>query len=464
MARNVVLVVLDSVRKDYFDEHAPQLAAAADVAFDQCRATSNWSPESHGAVVTGELPHVSGIHGEDPSYDDTPVEETFFDAFRDHYRWAVSSNVFVSRTYGFDRYFDAFTNVSRHAVFGEGEEIDDFLREVDTDSRRRYWEFLKRAVAHDHTTKSVCNGVSLKVNDVLDGVGVPRLWDYGTRTQLGYARRLVESGPEPFFGFINLMETHNPHANNVFYDGDGVPDSWGSDQFRTVPYNNMLQSDEATPDDDHVRHYRELYAGSIRYVDERVLAFVDSIRAATDAETTVVVTADHGENLCYPDDDGLLGHIGNMSESLLHVPLVVFNAPESVREPDDKYVSHLDLGTLLAGLANDELAVTFRDRPAAEVVAAAPPEDAEQYDYWDRMIRAVHDDDRKYVWDSFGERTVYELACDRPCRQTEVDDPWDESVGESFEADIESVKGRFTAGKEWADGAATERLQKLGYL
>lgn len=464
MARNVVVVILDSVRKDYFDEHAARLADAADVRFEHCRAASNWSPESHGAIVTGELPHVSGIHGEAPGYGDVDIEETFLDAFRDHYRWGISSNVFVSRPYEFDRYFDEFTNVSRHAVFAEGEEIDAFLRDVDMDDPLRYLKFAKRALGHDHTMKSVANGLALKTNDLLEGVGVPRLGDYGTRTQLGYAEHLVETGPEPFFGFVNLMETHNPHANSRAYAGEDVPDSWWSDRIRTVPYNNMLRSGEASPDDPHVQHYRDLYAASIEYVDERLVAFVDQIRAATDEETTVVVTADHGENLCYPEDDGLLGHIGNMSESLLHVPLVVFNAPESVSEPDDGYFSHLDLGTLIAGLAADELPVTFRERAPAEVVAAAPPEGVDDYDYWDRMIRAVYDGERKYVWDSFGDRAVYRIDRDRPCWQADADDPWDEEVADCFEADVDTVKGQFTAGKDWADEGPTDRLKKLGYL
>ncbi|WP_135363168.1 sulfatase-like hydrolase/transferase [Halosimplex halophilum] len=465
MARNVVLVVLDSVRKDYFDEHAPRLADAADVSFEHCRAASNWSPSSHGAIFTGELPHVSGLHSHDPSYDDIPIEDTLFDAFRDHYRFAVSSNLFVARPYGFDEYFDEFTSVSRHAVFAEGEEIDSFLHDVDADGVRRYYEFLRQALGHDETVRSIANGLMLKTNDYLEGVPVPRLWDYGTRTQLSHAADLATAGREPFFGFINLMETHNPHANNVFYRAEDVPNDWWSDKHRTVPFNNRLLED---PDgyDDHVQHYRDTYAASIDYVDRKLVPFVERLRRETEEETTVVVTADHGENLCYPDDDGMLGHIGNVTESLLHVPLLVFNAPESVREPDDTYFSHLDLRTLLAGLADDELPTTYRDRVPAEVVGGAPPDHVENYDYWDRMIRAVYDGDRKYVWDSFGERSVYRVDRDRPCRQEEVDEPFDESVEELFEVPLAEFKSRFgdAQEKDWGDDIPEDRLKRLGYL
>lgn len=117
MPRNIVFIILDSVRKDYFEKHAPLTKEVADVTVDNCRAASNWSPASHAAIITGTLPHASGIHGESPSYSDTPIEDTFFDTFSDYYRWAVSSNVFISRAYDFQRYFDNFTSVSRHSIF-----------------------------------------------------------------------------------------------------------------------------------------------------------------------------------------------------------------------------------------------------------------------------------------------------------------------------------------------------------
>ncbi|MDZ7731396.1 MAG: sulfatase-like hydrolase/transferase [Natrialbaceae archaeon] len=205
--------------------------------------------------------------------------------------------------------------------------IDAFLRDIETDSPLRYWEFLKRAMGHDHTLKSIANGLSLKTNEYLESLPLPRLWDYGTRTQLGYAEHLIERNPEPFFGFINLMETHLPFANNIFFGADGVPNSWNSGQFRNVELANKLRTGEVSPDDDHIQHYRALYAASIEYVDRQLVAFIESIQAMTDEETTVVVTADHGEDIAHPGDQQAMGHIGNLAESLLHVPLELDQRP-----------------------------------------------------------------------------------------------------------------------------------------
>ena len=61
MTRNVVLVCLDTVRKDYFDEYATRLQKLCDVSFEQCRAASSCSVRSHASFMTGELPYRHGI-------------------------------------------------------------------------------------------------------------------------------------------------------------------------------------------------------------------------------------------------------------------------------------------------------------------------------------------------------------------------------------------------------------------
>jgi len=61
VTRNVVLLCLDTVRKDYYDEYAPPLRAQADTMLKRCYASSGWSMPSHASIFTGQLPHVHGI-------------------------------------------------------------------------------------------------------------------------------------------------------------------------------------------------------------------------------------------------------------------------------------------------------------------------------------------------------------------------------------------------------------------
>ncbi len=57
---SVVVTCLDSVRKDYFDEHAERVQALSDSSVDQCPAASTWSLPSHASMRTGQLPSTHG--------------------------------------------------------------------------------------------------------------------------------------------------------------------------------------------------------------------------------------------------------------------------------------------------------------------------------------------------------------------------------------------------------------------
>lgn len=116
MTRNVVLVVLDTVRKNTFDEYAPRLRRRSDLSFEQCRAASSWSVPSHASIFTGELPSEHGIHAEsfdaDFSFASVDPESTFLGRLPGHRTVGVSANAYVNSTFGFDALFDEFHDFS----------------------------------------------------------------------------------------------------------------------------------------------------------------------------------------------------------------------------------------------------------------------------------------------------------------------------------------------------------------
>lgn len=464
MNRNIALIVLDSARKDAFDTFATSLQKRAEIDVSECRAASNWSPSSHGSMITGTLPHVNGIHAHNPNFDHIEPADTFFDAYQDYRKLGISSNLFAGRRNGFDRYFDEFVGVSRHSVLSGVTEIDAFRAESDQEGLRLYMEYLRHAKQQGTLTRSFVNGLIFKYHDLTDGTALPRLWDFGTRTSIRIARHRLTQSEQPTFLFMNLMETHNPFANSIWYRGKGVPMSWTSNVLDTYTYNNLCP-DEQPPD--YARNYRALYEASIRYTSAQLVKFIDWCDETLDAPTTFVITGDHGEQLGNEMDHGLISHVGRMSESLLHVPLLVVNPPVEQSIGDGQYFSHLELPILMRGLTADELRLPHRDRIAAEVIGSAPPEDTENYAYWDRMIRAAYEGRDKFVWDSLGDKRRY-LVGDEPCRETEAETDVEipEAALAHFETSIEEFKGQFDSErpKAWVADAPTERLQDLGYL
>lgn len=472
MNRNVVLICLDTVRKDYFDRYADRLRDRSDVSFEQCRAASSCSVPSHASFMTGRLPHQHGIDSYNSDYSRLGREDTFLADLPEYDALGVSANAFAGSPFGFDGMFDAFTDVSWTRRFPQGMDAEEYATKTDAEGLDFYTEFLEAAVTHDHPLKTLANAALAQLDiSVFSRLPVPKLLDDGANAVLRESTRLIEATDEPFFLFINLMDAHVPHHNVWGYDQSlhSVPDSWSSiteiDEWRVT-------LDGVDPYREDVEHFRQLYAAAIDYLDRKVAAFIDRVQELTDGETTFVVTADHGENLGFPEDDGLFEHKSSLTESLLHVPMEVVNAPEGYAVRETEYLSHLELGTLLTGLAHGETPDVFADRIPAErigtTVYSVEMDDSERT-YWGRMLRCVYEDDRKIVWDSLGDRDEYELDRTRPCwqRRRDTDPALPAWASDLFDEEIVEYREAVDADQrlgQTVDEFTEERLKELGYL
>lgn len=468
MSRNVVLICLDSVRKDYFDRNAPRTRAAADLAVPGCRAASPWTVPSHGSAFTGRLPSETGVY--DPEVDFADLEgQTFLSALDEHTTIGVSANPWLSSTFGFDSLFDRFEYADYGTLFSEGMDAREFVDRAPDGGIRRGVRLLGEAAAHDHPAKSLANGVAAKVRSRATRFGVPALTDDGAGTIARRLREATDDAGEPFFAYVNLMDGHDTHRPHVRLDRDrySVPAEWDSTGVNKWAYN----ADERRREPTYLRRYRELYAANIAYLD-RILAGLFEHFASTARETTVIVTADHGENLGYAADEGLIEHVGSLTEALLHVPLYVINPPEGL-EVDEGYVSQLDLGRLVRAAANDDpdaASDLARDRIPAELVGTRLPSmdraDADiDEEYWSRSIRCAYGDGRKYQWDSLGNRYEYVVDPGRPCWQNRVVEGVEipAEARELFATEIGSVDVLEETGTD-IDSDTASRLQDLGYL
>ena len=465
--RNLVLVCLDTVRKDVFDEYAPRLQARADVVYEQCRAASSWSAPSHASMFTGTLPHEHGVHAYHRDFSGLSREDAFLGDLPDHRALGVSANVWAGSSFGFDGLFDDFSDISPDRRFPEGIDVARFGQNCEAEGVAKQVEFLREALAHDHPLYSLANGALVELDNVLARAPVPKLLDDGANTLARQAKAQIRRTDEPFVQFINFMDAHGPLHHVFGYDRahHDAPNGWTSE---SVDWARAVAED----DRELIDRYEGLYAASIDYLDRKVCELVDGVRAATDRETTFVITADHGDNLGTDADEGLWGHVdSSLSEGLLHVPCVVLNAPGSEAIREDRYLSHLRLGDLLVGLANGEVPDVGEDRIAAERIGHSGKVHtlSEKSDEQNRMIRCVYEDERKRCWDSNGDRESYRLDPSRPCWQETIDEPVDVPAleAEFFERDTESyyrrVRERADEGPA-VDDVVSDRLRRLGYM
>ncbi|MDS0295301.1 sulfatase-like hydrolase/transferase [Halogeometricum luteum] len=470
MTRNIIVVCLDSVRKDYFDRHATRVRSMADVSVEQCRAASSWSVPSHASMITGQLPHQHGLHTHNRDFSTLPRERTLFEHLpREYHTAGISANVYAGPAYNFDRFFDTFVDAPRYQYFVDGLNATTYFNETGKRGRELYVGFLREAMRHDRPFRSLANGVAAQMKQTAMGSPIPDPMDDGAKLIRREALELLKERDAPQFLFLNFMEAHAPFSPIIGMDRSlySVPNSWDSDREQ---FWDVSLAAERYPD--YLRGFRELYAANIDYLDRVVSGLIEEIRRTVDRETTVLVTADHGENLGYPFEDGLLGHKSSLSESLLHVPLEIIDPPRGWEEPTGRFVSHLELPDLVCGLADGETPDIGTDRAVAEHVGLSPgPEPPRDRDYWDRMMRCAYEDSRKVVWDSLSTVTAYALDTARPCWQSEFDEDAAEAAipewtADWFDDDIEEYKQRARAHSNSVavDDATASRLADLGYL
>jgi arylsulfatase A-like enzyme len=468
--RNVVIVCLDAVRKDVFDEYATRLCDRADIEYRQCRAVSGWSVPSHASMFTGELPSQHGIHAFNRDFADLGRDDTFLGRLPDHRTLGASANVYASEAFGFDGVFDKYRSVSPDRRFQQGMDAERWGQECDVDRPGRYLAFLRSTLSHDYPLHSVANGLFVELDRLMADLPVTKPVDDGARIVARAAHKLVEDGPEPFVLFTNFMDVHGPLTPVRGYDETiyDAPASWSSRSLDT----RAVERGELDGRREDVARYRSLYNAATEYLDRVVSELVDDVRRSTELETTVVVTADHGENLGYEADDRLFAHRSGLTEGLLHVPLVVLNAPDhGGNAVIDGLASHLRLGDLLVALANDDLPDVTESVIAAERVGFNTPVSpgASSLRDEDRMIRVAYEDGTKYQWDSLGNRMQYYIDPDRPSWQ-ELNASGSEVRIEEYESalfDVPIVEYRNSAeatqNEVTVDDAVEQRLSELGY-
>ncbi len=181
--------------------------------------------------------------------------------------------------------------------------------------------------------------------------------------------RLIQQ-PKPFFLFLHYWDPHTPYLppppyDRKFYPKDRNPydpnnhsmdEAWAWDVFRWYLH-------EWVPGVTDAEYVISLYDGETAYLDRHLRPIFQAL-APVQAETLVILTADHGEIL--DEQLGYFDHHG-LYEGNLHVPLIFYwpgTMPAGKRVPG--FVQNLDLAPTLLDLAG------IPDRDAMEGLSLLP--------------------------------------------------------------------------------------------
>lgn len=468
---NVVIVCLDSVRKDFFDRYAQRIRTRSEVSLERCRAVSSWSTPSHASMISGQLPSEHGIHTHNRHFETLPVEETLFGDLEEYEKLAVSSNTFAGPAFGFDDYFDEFDVATSTRRF-RGLNPERYLGGSELTDPSLFVTYLVESLRSDHPLGSLFNAGIGGINLITDPSSVvPKFFDKGTKPVLRRSKKQIDQAAEPFVAFCNVMEAHIPHKPIRGYDGSfypDVPNDWSTDVYSTWE----LCEREAS---DYWSKREQLYAAVTDYLDRNVAKYVSDVRDVTENETTFVITSDHGDNHGRKEEDGMANHVSSLSEGVLHVPLEIVNPPPemtaALHRIEHEPFSHRQLREVVTALADRSTTTRFEPDevlPAELVGRAESVEPPSREDYWDRAQRCCTRNGRKVLWDSRGRVVEYDLDPNRASWRSagsELDVVPDWAI-DQFPTEIAEFKARArrTGRAVELDQATESRLQNLGYL
>lgn len=458
---DVVLVVLDSVRRDHVScyGHGRRTTPALDriaregVRFTRASAASCWTLPSHASLFTGLYPseHRADLDTGRLSARHGTLAETLSSHGYD--TACFSCNGFIADRTGLTRGFDVAEDVEALAGGGTG--------------------VVSRLVR-----------------------GVHRRWRAWTRRDRGAGRATrrarewlrERTGRRPFFLFLNYMDCHLPYRLRGA-DRHRFVEPGGRERADAVPQDPFgVMAGRTLMSEEELEDLQRLYDGCLRYLDRHVAAVAEELRERGRWDRTIfVVTSDHGESF---GEHGLLDHQYGLYQELLEVPLVV-RLPGGARggSVDDRLVQLVDLPEVLAEAATggggadggdgarspgDAFGRVEREEAFAEYlvpnVAAIrrrfPEADTSRFEVSMRSVRT--EPGEKLVWRDDGRRELYDLTEDpgetvdrahvRPDRVSALTDRIEQRLGGWPEVD--RAPARDDEGLE----QVRERLEALGYL
>ncbi|MFD1597929.1 sulfatase [Halobellus rarus] len=376
MVENVLLITIDSLRYDTYQEMQPSLPSIADLESEgrSCShafATGPGTTTSFPGILTGTLPLSHGGLG--PL---APSRPRIASELRDRgfETGGFHSNPYLSSYFHYDEGFDSFEDY-QNPLMGVATQIFPRGIEINNPKLRR----LDDVVNLTGLLKSAYQRVSGKARPYVSAEVI-------TDDTVAW----LEETREPFFGWTHYMDVHHPcHPPRKDREAFGV------EHVDTATVSEMYSSLIRDPDsltDSDIDEMLALYRAAISYVDRQVGRLLDALRRnGVFEETLVVLTSDHGELF---GEYGRYGKPERMYDELLRVPLVVVNTPPSIDLPTEGLVSLLDLPPLFHATVDEDVPTAYEGRVP----------DADR-----RYVTAEHEVDGDPIVGVRSERWLYEI-------------------------------------------------------
>ena len=326
---NVLLVVLDTVRKDHLTPYGydqpttPELAAFASEAtvFEQAVAPAPWTLPVHASLFTGLYPSQHRADQENPYLEGAvTLAETLAGAGYD--TGCYSSNAWIT----------PYTNLTNGF-----EDVDNFFQIMPGDflsgPLARAWRLL-----NDHEQlQAVAEKLISLGNTAHEHFASGETAASKTPAAVDRVQSFVADADGSWFAFANLMDAHLPYHPPEEYAAEFAP---GVDSEEICQNSKEFNAGARDIDEAEWDAIRGLYDAEIAHMDDQLGRLFAWLRERGEWEnTTVIVCADHGE---LHGEHDLYGHEFCLYDPLINVPLLVKHPDLSADRRSDQ-VELLDL-------------------------------------------------------------------------------------------------------------------------
>lgn len=423
MKPNIVVFLLDAARADHLSVYGyerdttPFLKKIAKqgTVYEKAYSNSIWSLPSYGSIFTGMYPSE---HGGVDWGSKIPNNVLVENISKNGYTSCAISPHLISGEFGIADAFDTTFWVNNKDVLIEPDPV---VTKIQNKRQSGGWDKglqkyidILRWTSQENSYETLLNGLYYLLQETKKKLG---FWnDNGANEVLNKGIKFASSTQEPFFLFMNFIETHGPYIPPKNFVNEYIDERYSKSKIRKIGELNTIELSAGETDlsakDNNI--LVSLYDAEISYLDQKFEEFYNRYQNLNiNNETIFLFLSDHGDLF---GEEGFWGHQGIIHPKLCRVPLIV-KYPWEKNNNITETVELRGLNNHLISLSNGcRETLSTSNKAFIEYygwdtqLLIKPWEKYEQINETDakRYQSAITRDDQFLVWDSEGSSRFYE--------------------------------------------------------